>query len=81
MMEGPPLTGYKVECLFFHTKGWLYEKTVKKDTTSHTCGDLREGDRYTFRVYACNKKGRSEKLETDEAVEPRRVIGNISALT
>ena len=78
---GSPLIRYEVECLYSYSKGLLELKSVNKDTTSYTFRELCEGNRYTFRVHACNKKGRSEKLETDEDVEPGRVKGNIYALT
>ena len=76
---GTPLTGYEVECLFLAYKALNYVKSVNKDTTSCTCRNLHEGDKYTFRIHALNREGRSEKLETDEAVEPKRIKGNISA--
>ena len=78
---GAPLTGYDIECLYAYNNAFLNKKTVKKETTSCTFGDLRLDDRYTFRIHAVNRIGRSEKLETEEAVVPKRLKGNISALS
>ena len=76
---GAPLIEYEVECLYFYRHALLNKKIVNKETTSCTFGDLSEGERYTFRIHAVNRKGRSEKLETGEAVVPRHIKGRISA--
>ena len=77
---GAPITGYAIECLYSYNKALLDSIHVKEGTTSYTFRNLREDDRYTFRILAKNRKGWSQHLESDESVVPKRKKCKFSAL-
>ena len=77
---GAHITGYVIERLYSYHNALLESKHVNDRTTSCTFRNLKEDDRYAFRICAENKKGRSQHLETDEPVVPIRKKCKISTL-
>ncbi|KAK7507540.1 hypothetical protein BaRGS_00001475, partial [Batillaria attramentaria] len=76
---GAPLTGYVVERREEGRRGWMYCGRTDADATILTCPALTENTQYFFRVYAENKYGRSEPLESEFPVIPKRVFDKPSA--
>lgn len=72
---GAPLTGYVVERREDGRLTWMYCGRTDADVTILTCPALTENSPYLFRVYAENKYGRSEPLESEFPVVPKRVFG------
>ena len=56
-------------------RGWMYCGRTDADVTILTSAALTENMQYFFRIYAENKYGRSEPLESEFPVVPKRVFG------
>lgn len=72
---GSPLTGYVVERREEGRLSWMYCGRTDADVTILTCPSLTENTQYHFRVYAENRYGRSEPLETEYPLIPKRIFG------
>ncbi|KAK3083483.1 hypothetical protein FSP39_023775 [Pinctada imbricata] len=75
---GSPITGYVIEQQDKRGK-WAPVDRVGKDKTELTVKDLREGDKYMYRVKAENKKGLSEPLKLDDYIEAKSLHDKPSA--
>lgn len=53
----------------------MYCGRTDADVTILTCPSLTENTQYHFRVYAENRYGRSEPLETEYPLIPKRIFG------
>ncbi|KAK7113116.1 hypothetical protein V1264_012463 [Littorina saxatilis] len=71
---GSPLTGYVVERREDGHRGWMYCGRTDADVTIQTSAALTENTQYYYRIYAENKYGRSEPLESEFPVVPKRVF-------
>jgi chitodextrinase len=73
MDGGSPLTGYIVERLDLQRRNW--KRTATTVETRSTVINLITGQAYKFRVYAENKVGISEPVETPDAVVVKEPFG------
>lgn len=64
---GSPITSYTIEKRSISSTYWSKVEKVKNTTTECSATNLQENTEYHFRVYAENKIGESEALETKEA--------------
>ena len=62
---GAPLTSYVVERQDTKRKTWMTAGSAGPDTTDYTINKLIEGNEYVIRVFAENRVGASEPVETD----------------
>lgn len=69
---GLDLTGYAVERRDRKWSSWMKVQKLDSETLTLTIDNLIEGNEYLFRIFAENPEGRSQPLEMDEAVLPRR---------
>ena len=69
------ITGYVVEKREVRKQNWTRVAKTDPDVTTYCVQNLKEGHDYSFRVFAENKHGRSEPLETVRAVVPKRTFG------
>ena len=53
---------------------WEEVGTVNARSTSYTVQGLREGKAHFFAVYAVNKQGRGDQIETTKAIMPKRAV-------
>ena len=74
-MGGADLTNYIIEKRNMKKTTWTHVDTVEASSTSHTVSTLREKNDYLFRVYAENKAGLSEPLESLAAVTIKSPYG------
>ena len=69
---GSPLTHYVIERKHLDTKdSWKEIGEVKADTTSYKVDDLKDKNKYRFRIRALNKIGMSEPSELSDTVTAR----------
>lgn len=68
---GSPITGYVVEIRDYNRKSWKELETVRENVFSYLSTKLEQGTRYSYRISAENKYGRSEPVEIDEPVEAK----------
>jgi titin len=68
---GSPLTGYVIEMKDFDRKSWNEVETVLPGQVNHTISKLNIGTRYSYRISAENKYGRSEPIEINDPVEAK----------
>ena len=59
-------------------RGWMYCGRTEADVNIMTIAALTENTPYFFRVYAENKFGRSEPLESEFGLVPKRIFGKYS---
>ncbi|KAH9498302.1 hypothetical protein Btru_006487 [Bulinus truncatus] len=69
---GLNLTGYYIERRDTKYTAWIKVDTVKPNINSYCIQNLLEGNEYVFRIFAENQEGRSDPLETKQAVIPGR---------
>ena len=63
---GSPVTSYTVEKRSISSTYWSKVEKVKDSVTECSATNLHENTEYHFRVYAENKIGESESLETKQ---------------
>lgn len=63
---GSPITSYTIEKRSISSTYWSKVEKVKNTITECSATNLQENTEYHFRVYAENKIGESEALETKE---------------
>ena len=68
---GSPITGYVIEVRDYNRKSWNELETVTHFELSYLAANLIEGTRYSFRISAENKYGRSDPAEIKEPVEAK----------
>ena len=78
---GLELTAYHVEKLDIKQKSWKKVEKLKPKIRTYCVQNLKEGSEYLFRVFAENKKGMSEPLQSAEAVLVCRDAGAYFCLT
>lgn len=72
---GSPITSYSIEKREGTRHSWFHVANTRGGTTDYTATGLTEGRDYAFRVYAENRYGRSQPLESDLMVTPKKVQG------
>lgn len=72
---GSPITGYLVKRRDVNRPVWVKCGRVNADTFSVNIRDLLEGCQYVVQVFAENSEGLSIPLDSEELIEPKRVIG------
>ncbi|GFS00827.1 titin [Elysia marginata] len=77
---GSVVTSYTVEQSRDNGRSWEQTGTVEAHTTMLTAKDLKEGQKYKFRVCANNEIGAGQPLESD-SVTPQRKISKPSQPT
>ena len=77
---GSPITSYSIEKREGTRHTWFHVATTRGSVTDYTVTGLTEGRDYAFRVYAENRYGRSQPLESDLMVAPKKVQGNNSVV-
>ena len=73
---GSVVTSYTVEQSRDNGRSWEQTGTVEASTTLLTAKDLKEGQKYKFRVCANNEVGAGLPLESD-SVTPQRQISEL----
>ena len=68
---GSPITGYAIEIKDFNRKAWNELTTTSANTLSYLSTKLVQGTRYSYRISAENKYGRSDPVEINEPVEAK----------
>lgn len=68
---GSPITGYVVEIRDYNRKSWKELDTVRENVLSYLSTKLDQGTRYSYRISAENKYGRSDPVEIAEPVEAK----------
>lgn len=74
---GSPITGYVLEKREASKRAWVYFGRTDPEVTTHCVLSLMEGHNYHFRVYAENKYGRSEPLDTESPITPKKIFGKL----
>ena len=69
---GAAIISYIVERRDSLHGGWTRIARCKPHQTMYVAGNLMEGVKYAFRVFAENIEGLSEPLETEDHVTPHR---------
>jgi hypothetical protein len=59
---------------------WDEVGKVSGSTTSYTVSRLREGRSYHFAVYAVNRAGKGDVIETARAITPRKAFGKTTVI-
>lgn len=72
---GSPITGYLVKRRDVNRPVWVKCGRVSADTFSVNVRDLLEGCQYVVQVFAENSEGLSAPLDSDEYIQPKRVVG------
>ena len=72
---GSPITGYLIEKRDTQIAGWILVDSIKPNIYSYDINGLIEGHRYSFRVCAENRLGRSLYLDTTEFVTAKSPYG------
>lgn len=72
---GLDLVSYYIERRDTKYTAWIKVDTVRPNINTYCIQNLLEGNEYVFRVFAENAEGRSEPLETKEAITPGRPPG------
>ena len=72
---GTPITSYIIERRESDMRVWYYCGRTDITTTVYTCAGLYENTEFKFRVFAENKAGRSEPLESNIPIVPKRSFG------
>ena len=70
---GAPITRYVIRRRLLPAGQWDDVGSVGAHTTSYTAINLREGRPHLFAVYAVNRAGNGDVMETSHAVTPKRV--------
>jgi hypothetical protein len=60
---GSPIIGYFIEKRDYDLKGWFDVALATSDELTYMIGKLKKGSKYSFRVSAENKYGRSEPIK------------------
>lgn len=68
---GAPILNYLIKYRNISSRNWTKGVTVSNVTTSWTQNDLKKGSEYIFQVFAVNKEGNSEPLESKIKVSYR----------
>lgn len=77
---GSKITGYIIERREEGKKSWMYVGRNDADNLSFSATGLTENMDYYFRVYAENKYGRSDALQSEIPIIPKRVFGKYKML-
>lgn len=72
---GSSITGYLIKRRDVNRPVWVKCGRVSADTYSIVIKDLIEGCQYVAQVYAENSEGLSIPLDSEQLIEPHRVIG------
>lgn len=75
---GSPVTSYSIEKREGTRHTWFHVANTRGTATDYTVTGLTENKDYAFRVYAENRYGRSQPLESDLMVAPKKVMGMYS---
>lgn len=68
---GSPVTSYVIEIRDYNRKSWSELDTVQSNCLTYLSKGLIQGNKYSYRISAENKYGRSDPTEIDEPVEAK----------